>query len=219
MALHRLPLLFNKNVSFFKLLGCGKNGSFDIHPDWQQWGIFAVSRETTKINNANKQIYIDDLYGSFIGGWFRFFNCETWTVFLEPLEGHGSWDGRQPFGALAKNNLYEGPVATLTRATIRINKLSAFWKNVAGVAKHMKSADSLITSVGIGELPFIKQATFSVWQSKEAMKQFAYHLKAHAEVIKKTRSQNWYSEDMFVRFKPLGSIGTLKGIDPLQGKL
>ena len=43
MAVHRLPFWLNKNISFFKLLGCGKNGAFDIHPDWQQWGIFAVT--------------------------------------------------------------------------------------------------------------------------------------------------------------------------------
>ena len=39
------------------------------------------------------------------------------------------------------------------------------------------------------------------------------------EVIQKTRQQKWYSEDMFVRFKINGCIGTVNGINPLKGKL
>ena len=42
MALFRLPLLFNKDITFWKLLGCGKNGTFDIHPDWRQYAVLAV---------------------------------------------------------------------------------------------------------------------------------------------------------------------------------
>ncbi|MEO5893286.1 MAG: DUF3291 domain-containing protein [Ferruginibacter sp.] len=219
MALHRFPFWFNKNISFFKLLGCGKNGTFDIHPDWQQWGIFAVSRKPLAVTDLEADRLTTRLYGAFIGKWLRFFKCETWTVFLEPVEGHGTWDGKQPFGALAKNSDYAGPIATLTRATIRISKLTAFWKNVNGVAVQMSKAEGLMTSIGIGEIPFIKQATFSVWQSREAMKQFAYQMHQHTEVIKKTRKENWYSEDMFVRFKPLKTIGTINGADPLAGKL
>jgi hypothetical protein len=109
-------------------------------------------------------------------------------------------------------------IATLTRATIRINKLRSFWKNVDGVANQMRAADGFITSLGIGEVPWIKQATFSVWKSKVHMKQFAYQMHQHAEVIRKTRQENWYSEDMFVRFKILSSKGTLRGKDPLERK-
>jgi hypothetical protein len=219
MAIHRLPFWFNKNNSFFKLMGCGKNGTFDIHPDWQQWGIFAVSGQSLTIADVKEEDLITKLYGSFIGKWLRFFNCETWTIFLEPIEGHGNWDGKQPFGPLSKNTAYEGPIAVLTRATIRLSKLRAFWQNVNGVAEQMDGVDGFITSIGIGELPFIKQATFSIWHSKEAMKQFAYQMNQHTGVIKKTREENWYSEDLFVRFKPLKTVGTIKGRDPLTGKL
>ena len=85
-----------------------------------------------------------------------------------------------------------------------------------GVASQMNSAPGFITSVGIGEVPWIKQATFSIWESKEQMKQFAYKMQEHAEVIRKTRKENWYSEDMFVRFKILASYGSLQGHDPLK---
>jgi heme-degrading monooxygenase HmoA len=219
MAVHRFPLWLNGNISFFKLLGSGKNGTFDIHPDWQQWGIFAVSKQKLKDPIWDKGQLPASLYGPFISKWLRLFKCETWTIFLEPLEGHGAWSGRAPFGQLPKGTDYSGPVATLTRATIRISKLRAFWRNVAGVAVKMDGADGFITSLGIGELPFVKQATFSIWQSREAMKNFAYQMREHREVIQKTRKENWYSEDMFVRFKPLQTYGTIKGKDPLAGKL
>ena len=219
MAIFRLPLFFNKNISFYKLLGCGKNGTFDKHPDWQQWGIMAAFKPETNINIQTDTTLIKNLYGSFIHQWLIFFNCETWTILLEPTEGHGKWDNKKPFGNLPKQSVYEGSVATLTRATIRLSKLKAFWKNVDGVANQMNGAKGFITSIGIGEMPYIKQATFSIWENKEAMKQFAYQMSQHTEVIKKTRKENWYSEDMFVRFRPLKTFGSIKGNDPLQGKL
>lgn len=200
-------------------MGCGKNGTFDKHPDWQQWAILAVNKQPLNITGTGEEYLMSTLYGSFIANWIRFFKCETWTIFLEPIEGHGSWDGKQPFGALAKNTAYEGTIAILTRATIRFSKLNAFWKNVNGVAEQMNGAEGFITSIGIGEMPLVKQATFSIWQSKETMKQFAYQMQQHTAVIKKTRLENWYSEDMFVRFKPLGTVGTINGSDPLKGKL
>ena len=78
MAAHRLPLVFNKNISFYKLLGCGKNGTFDKHPDWQQWGILTVQNASTDIEGFDTVSLINNLYGSFINKWLHFFNCETW---------------------------------------------------------------------------------------------------------------------------------------------
>jgi hypothetical protein len=92
MAIHRVPLWLNKNISFYKLLGCGKNGSFDKHPDWQQWGILTV--QDKGLDNLQQQTIINNLYGAFIHQWFQLFKCETWTILLEPLEGHGKWDNK-----------------------------------------------------------------------------------------------------------------------------
>ena len=216
MAIHRFPLWFNKNISFFKLMGCGKNGTFDKHPDWQQWGILAVNKMPMDDSSIIKEELITQLYGAFIGRWVRLFNCETWTIFLNPIEGHGSWDGKNPFGNISKKTDYNGPIAVLTRATIRLSKLNSFWKNVNGVAKQMAGANGLITSIGIGEMPFIKQATFSIWENKELMKAFAYQMHQHKDVIKKTKKENWYSEDMFIRFIPTYTIGTINGSDPFK---
>ena len=215
MAIFRLPLWLNKKISFYKLMGSGRNGTFDKIPDLRQWAILCTYNGTSStIGNE-----LANWYGGFISGWFHFFNCETFTFLLDPIEGHGSWDGKAVFGKPGPDNSHNGAIATLTRATIRLSRLSHFWKNVAPVANQMSTAKGLITSFGIGEIPWIKQATFSIWQSKEDMKNFAYSMKLHADVIKKTRKEKWYSEDMFVRFAIIRTWGTLNGIDPMKGMM
>ena len=218
MALFRIPLWLNKNIGFWKLMGSGRNGSFDKSPDWQQWAILTVIKSENISPSPGQSGFNRILYGPFISGWIRLFGCEVWTVLLEPIEGHGYWDGKKVFGELPAASAYEGPIAILTRATIRLSRLRNFWKNVDPVARQMAFAKGLIASLGIGEVPFIKQATFSIWESKEDMKNFAYQMKTHADVIRKTRNERWYSEDMFVRFKISGSSGTIKGYNPLTGK-
>ncbi|WP_026898391.1 DUF3291 domain-containing protein [Daejeonella oryzae] len=217
MALHRIPLTFTKNCSFWKLVGCGKNGSFDLNPDWQQWGLLAVWNSMDDYEKFNKL--------SFISGWWKIFCKEQWTILGEPLHSHGKWSGKEPFKSF-KNDVtakrktdYQGPVAILTRATIRINKLRNFWNNVDSVASIMAKAPGYIHSFGIGEAPVFMQATFSIWNSVEDVKNFAYKSKEHAEVIAKTRKENWYSEELFARFIPLSISGTLNGVDPLEGLL
>jgi hypothetical protein len=207
MAVFRFPLWINPNISFWKLMGTGKNGSFDKTPDWRQWAVLLV--------HTKKDIQTTP---AFLRLWWKCFRCEQWTMVLEPIEGHGLWDGKQPFGKLAKQTDYSGPICVLTRATIRIKKLHRFWSHVDAIATKMAGSDGFITSVGIGEIPWIKQATFSIWTNKEAMRAFAYQMKDHAEVVVKTKKENWYSEEMFVRFKPIDSFGTLNGYLPFKIK-
>ena len=208
MAVFRWSLSKNKRIHFYKLMGCGKNGTFDIRPDLRQWAVL------TTINHPF--IEIKDLYGKFITKWWKRFDCELFTMVLQPTEGHGFWDGKKPFGDLLRHSNEEGLTVVLTRATIRLNKLKEFWQNVQTAAAPLQKAKGFIMSVGIGEVPWIKQATLSVWQNKHLMKQYAYGMKQHTTVISKTRKEKWYSEELFVRFKVLRSCGTINGINPLE---
>jgi hypothetical protein len=217
MAIHRIPLWLNKDISFFKLMGTGKNGTFDKVPDLQQWAILTVRSLESGVQRweAGKVVgesIVRELLGDFISKWLSFFKCETYTLLLEPLESHGVWDGKKVFGDTGTKNDYNGKIAVLTRATIRINKLKYFWQNVAPVANKMANAKGFLFSAGIGEIPWLKQATFSIWQSKEDMKNFAYGMKEHSEVIKKTRKQDWYSEEMFTRFRIVYTNGNLRSV-------
>ncbi|MDT3401743.1 DUF3291 domain-containing protein [Mucilaginibacter terrae] len=210
MAIHRLPLMLQKGCTFWKLLGCGRNGTFDLSPDWQQWGLLAVWNTRADFDNFQQR--------SLISLWWKKLATESWTLLAEPLQSHGKWDGKEPFGS-ANTKDYNGPVAVLTRATIKLKRLKNFWSHVDQAAAHMTTAKGYITSVGIGEAPVYRQATFSVWESLDDVKDFAYRSREHAEIIKKTRSEGWYSEELFARFKPLAAWGTLNGNDPLQGKI
>ncbi|WP_438973154.1 spheroidene monooxygenase [Polaribacter sp.] len=191
MAIFRIPLFFNKNIQFYKLMGTGKNGTFDKVPDLSQWAILITYEGNLTVKAQ---------FGNFIVKWFDLF-CKKQTIYiLKPIEGHGLWDRKKVFGNLPATTDYEGEIAVLTRATIRLNKLRYFWKNVAPIASQMATAEGFINSYGVGEVPWVKQATFSVWESKAMMKNFAYKMPQHKAVIKKTRKQKWYSEDMFTRF-------------------
>jgi heme-degrading monooxygenase HmoA len=241
MAIFRLPLILDKKIKFWKLMGSGKNGTFDIHPDFSKWAALLVfdrwdltGDSVDKIDTVDSSKPIDNRkqeavsvkqtpvkshlsssscrsIPSFIKNWLSFFHCGNTIFFLEPIEGHGLWDGKEVFGHLPKQSLHEGKIAVLTRATIKINRLKNFWKHVDAVAVQMAAAPGFIESYGIGEVPWIKQATFSTWENKEAMKAFAYSMKAHKEVIQKTRKENWYSEEMFVRFKVVDEYSSLAG--------
>jgi quinol monooxygenase YgiN len=208
MAIHRITMRKQKGCTFFKLLGSGKNGTFNLTPDWQQWGLLSVWR-----NQADAELFYQS---SAITNWWNRFTNERWNIFLEPLQSHGKWDNKEVFGKIEPID-YKGPIAVLTQATIRLKRLKNFWSNVEGVTQLMKKSSGFITSLGIGEAPFYKQATFSVWKDIESVKAFAYLSKEHADVIRKTREEAWYSEELFARFRPIKAWGTLQGSDPLKG--
>ncbi len=192
-------------------MGSGKNGSFDITPDLRQWALLAVVNKELK-----QELTTKELYGKNIAGWWRRCHCEVLTIALNPVEGHGKWDGKECFGPLPKSSPYEGVVAVLTRASIRWSKAKAFWKNVDGASTAVRNAPGFVMSVGIGEAPLVKQATFSVWHSKQQMKAYAYQQRQHQQVIQKTRKENWYREEMFVRFVILWTSGTMNGKNELE---
>lgn len=195
MALHRIPLLFNGKCSFWKLLGSGYGGTFSLRPDLQQWGLFAVWSSREDFESFYRR--------SLIKKWWSTFGSSSWTILCTPLSGHGKWDGKEPFVFDEDLKDYKGKIAVLTRATIRPSRLKNFWKNVDAVSRIMKSSPGYVMSVGVGEAPLYKQATFSLWESEEDMKKFAYSSKEHRDVIRKTREENWYSEELFARFKPV----------------
>ncbi len=215
MAIFRLPLMLNRNISFFKLMGSGKNGTFDIVPDLQQWALLVALKPEFSLHSSAESL-MDTAHGKFINGWYKFFGAKQCTIVLEPIEGNGLWDKKEVFGALPKSTDHEGLIAVLTRATIRLSKVKSFWKNVAYAAGPLSTSPGFITSVGIGEIPWIKQATFSIWESKQSMKNYAYQTRQHAEIMRKTRKEDWYAEEMFIRFKVLAASGDLEMNSTIQ---
>ncbi|MFZ9505080.1 MAG: DUF3291 domain-containing protein [Cyclobacteriaceae bacterium] len=201
MALFHFPLWFNGKISFYKLMGCGKNGTFDIRPDLHQWAIMVFYRQEG--TTPPIKTWTNQLLGTFISFWWRLFRVRNQYFHLEPIAGHGTWDGKTFIQGTPNQVAHEGKIGVLTRATIRLSRLISFWKAVPAAADQFEQNPGFIYSVGIGEIPFIKQATFSIWENEEQMKAFAYKRNNHKDVIRRTREEGWYSEEMFLRFKIL----------------
>jgi hypothetical protein len=143
---------------------------------------------------------------------------ELWTVRLAPINWRGIWSGVDPFaGASSAISLVpsDGPLAILTRATIRPLRVYAFrtaaWRVNAELARH----PGLLAAIGLGEVPLFLQATFSLWASPQAVRGFASAAPEHLAAMRRKATEDWYSEELFARFHPIVSYGMWDGVDPL----
>ena len=197
-----------EGLLFYKLLGSGHGKGFSIKPNFRRYGLMCTWESEAA---ADAFFESSDLMRE-----YRQHTDETWTVKLLPFQSHGQWDGQEPFSPTLPEKYTGGPVAVLTRASINWRALPSFWRFVPRSSRALEEAEGLLCSIGLGELPFIRQATFSIWESMEAMKAYAYKHPIHQEVMRRTRKENWYSEELFARFRPVSSQGTWAGTDPLQ---
>ena len=186
-------------------MGTGKGDAFDFRPDWRRWAMLCVHEKTfpdfEKNHPSEDHQLLKALFGGFIAGWYRVFNCKVQWLLMEVDSCHGKWNGRQPFHL--ENRVAEIPqkVAVLTRATIRFKHASRFWKHAAVFNGEMKKMQGLQFSMGMGEMPWLRQATFSIWENVTAMKNFAYQNHQHQDVVQKTRNEGWYKEELFARMR------------------
>jgi hypothetical protein len=185
-------------LQFNKLVGSGAANGFSIRPNLGLYGMLQVweSEQYALDFLAKHPVYQD----------YKQHSTAAQTVFLRNTMAHGVWDGKSPF--LAAQPFDPGaPVAVLTRATIRTRHMLRFWRDVPQVSRDVEDKPGLLFAVGIGELPLIQQATFSLWQSGREMLDFAYRRQEHSAVIQKTRALGWYKEELFARFVPYRSVG------------
>jgi hypothetical protein len=144
---------------------------------------------------------------------------ESWHTWMELRRGRGAWGGFElgDGGRVTGDGVSEGPVAVLTRARVRPSRIVPFTRSTPAAAAAIAGAPGALEWLGIGEAPVGTQATFSLWRSLDDMRSYAYASPAHADVIRRRREEGWYSQELFARFRPLGSSGTWGGRDPLAG--
>jgi hypothetical protein len=189
LAVYRLQKV--PGLTFFKSMGSGGGKGFDFMPSFSTYAWLLV---------WESQQHADDFY--FNNPYFLKYQkkcASVQTLYLKNLVSHGKWSGISPFrqGATLDD---ASKIVVLTRARIKLRRLWQFWSKVGRTANELYKFDELEFAIGIGELPFIQQATISVWKNFEAMKRYAYADDTHKNVIKLTQKYKWYSEELFARF-------------------
>ena len=190
MAIDRTLLRRTKGVTFAKMLGCGKGETFTpTDADPTRWGCLVVIPE-------NQLSELDD--SRTIRAW-RKKSVTEFRVLLDPIASTGMWSKQKPFEPSAPAN-FDGQVVAITRARIKASQTMRFFKSVPPVTASLHSSPGLISTIGIGEAPIGLQGTFSLWESMQAIKDFAYKGAAHQKAIAQTSEFDWYAEELFARF-------------------
>ena len=208
MGLARVQMRRERRAQFWKLCGSGTGQGFTPRPNWGVWAILAVwpDRATAEAAIADSPVWQSWRKGS----------AEDWTVFLQPISARGSWSGVNPF--LPDTSQAAGQtsqIAALTRATLRPSRALRFWNRVPDISAAIGADPNVAFKIGIGEMPLLHQATFSIWPDSDTMAAFARGNGPHGCAIRAVREGNWFAEELYARFRVCGTSGTWGGGDPL----
>ena len=200
MGFARKKLKKIKQISFFKLFGSGIGEGFTPYPNTSVYAILSV---WNNLGEAENNIEEREIYEN-----YRTHSIENWTVFLSPISSKGYWDKTNPFKP-NKNEFKKKDhmLAALTRATIKPKIMLKFWSKVPAISKVIGNDKNVLFKMGLGEIPWFHQVTFSIWPNAKTMADFARKDGPHAKAIKSVREENWFSEELYARFEVKKAIG------------
>lgn len=199
MGFARLPLARIPGIRFRKLLGVGTGEGFTPVPDTSRCAILCVwANEAAAREGLTRPVFQR----------FARHAEEVCTLTMQTVAARGQWSGKAPFKAEAKPS---GPIAALTRATVRPRKALQFWRRVPDISQMVGMNDDVLLKVGVGEVPFLHQVTFSIWPDTGSMARFARTSGPHAAAIQAVRDGDWFAEELYARFRVADATGTWHG--------
>ena len=214
LGLDRRRLASTDGLLFWRLLGTGRSSNTGPSIDARRTAVFAVWRDAASAERFE---------ASMASRWDRL--AESYHLRMVAIAGHGSWNGFdvigavRPAGPLRGRPSTAGPIVVITRAEVRVRHLRRFVVAARQVSRELNRTPGLLAVCGIGEAPIGRQATLSVWRSAAHVDAFGSRAGRHREAVTRTRRDGWYGEELFARFRPVGSRGTWDGRDPLAGLL
>lgn len=186
-------------LQFYKLMGSGKDDGFNPFPDWSTYSLLMTWDHESDA--------VDFIHNSALFDAYRKRTEKVWTIYMKNIIAKGKWSGKNPFSKNTELDKNISKLAVITRATIRLSKLRKFWNYVPTSSLPLAGNKGLIYTKGIGEVPVLQMATFSLWENEQALKDFAYNSIEHHRAIQKTKELNWYKEELFSRFQPYREEG------------
>lgn len=206
MGLARGAMARTPDIGFWKLCGSGTGEGFTPKPNLSVYAILSTwPDEATAKRETARGVFAR----------YRAKSVEDWTVYLSPTSARGAWSGTAPF--VAQDTPATGPIAALTRASIKPGIMRHFWGRVPNISAVIGKDPSVLFKAGIGEKPLLHQVTFSIWPDAAAMNNFA-RTGPHAEAISAVRRDGWFSEELYARFALVSDSGTWGGSSPLDRK-
>ena len=201
LAFGRWSLRATPGLRFVKVLGSGADAGFLPKPSWTHQGLFCAfdGDEAADAFLTSSSVIMDG---------YRTHARELLTVKLRAYASRGLWSSAAPLEVTA--TAPSGPMASLTRASIRPRKAARFWRHAAPSQVALRAAEGCVLSAGLGELPVLRQATFTIWECEAAMERYA-RTGAHLAAIREAYANGYFSESLFTRFVPYGLNGTWAG--------
>jgi spheroidene monooxygenase len=207
MALARPALGRIPGIGVRKLMGAGTGEGFTPVPDWGVVAVLATWPDLATARAGVEEAPVFRRYGERA--------TERFVLYLGTTAVRGRWGGVAPFAV--GGDLGSGPVAALTRGTVRPRVLLRFWRRAAAISRRIGADPNVVFKAGIGEVPWLHQVTFTVWPDAASMAAFARSDGSHAAAIRAVRAEGWFSEELYARFAVLHRAGTWGGRDPLAG--
>ena len=201
MQWSKAPLRALPGLGFLKLMGTGAGAGFSTVPNLGVWTILSTWANGAAALRAQSSDVFEKR---------RRRSAETATIFLAPISSRGRWARVAPFEPRDDSN-GSGPIAALTRATVRPSKLAKFWRRVPSISRTIEGEAAVQFMIGMGEVPYLHQVTFSIWNDAEAMASFSRQSATHGEAVRRVADEGWFSEQLFARFRPLGANGHWNG--------